>query len=359
MFETETFEVILRRMLTYVANKYDKREGSFVYDNTAPTAVEAQNIYISLDVLLNELFPDTASRAYLIKHCLMRNIVPKEASPATVTGQFTPDNLEIPIGTRFSHDDFNYTVIEKISDGLYYLQCETLGSEPNGVTGQLIPIDYIAGLQTAEIIEVTFIGEDEEETEALRARYMASTVAERFGGNEMDYKATIKSISRVGQVKLYRAAEWNGGGTVKAVITDSDNQVPSSQLVDDVQTIIDPEGNNGAGDGTAPIGHFVTIVGANKTTVDITCTLSYKSGFTWETVRDNVVAAVDKYLASLNAGWEETEKMGIRVRISHVENAILNVTGILDIQDTMLNGKEENLAVDKDSLIYRGTINGY
>lgn len=356
MYETETFEVILRRCLARVAAKYDKREGSMIYDPLAATSVEFQNNYISIDVILNELFPDTASREYLIKHCAERGLIPKPASYATVTGKFTPENLEIPIGSRYSHEDFNYTVTEKISDGLYYLQCETIGSEPNGVTGQLIPIDYIAGLQTAEIIEVTFIGEDGEETEALRARYMGSTTAEQFGGNEMDYKTKIKSISRVGQVKLYRAAEWNGGCTVKAVITDSDNHVPTEKLVNDVQTIIDPEGNQGEGDGVAPIGHFVTIVGANKTIIDIACTLVYKAGFSWANVKANVETAVDKYLASLNADWEDTDK--IRVRISHIETHILGVTGILDVQNTTINGKEENLAVDKDSLVSRGTING-
>lgn len=387
MYESETFEVILRRTLQRVSAKFDKREGSMIYDPVAACSVEFQNNYISIDVILNELFPDTASREYLIKHCADKGLIPKPASYATVTGRFTPATVEIPIGSRYSHEDLNYTVTEKIEDGLYYLQCETIGSEPNGVTGQLIPIDYVNGLQTAEIIEVTFIGEDEEETEALRARYMKSTDSEQYGGNEIDYETRIKSISRVGQVKLYRGAEWNGGGTVKAVITDSDNCVPSPELVDTVQKIIDPElpvfdGNvitgtpytqlaglpytleddgtqysigSGDGKGIAPIGHFVTIVGAYKTPINITCTLNYKSGFSWANVKTNVETAIDNYFATLNAKWEDLDK--IRVRIAYLESYILDVEGVVDVQNTTINGKAENLALDKDALAIRGTIN--
>ena len=52
---------------------------------------------------------------------------------------------------------------------------------------------------------------------------------------------------------------WNGGGTVKLVIINSEYQKPSPELVDQVQTIIDPVQNQGMGLGVAPIGHVVTV----------------------------------------------------------------------------------------------------
>lgn len=387
MYKALTFNEILQRMLDRVPSKYDKREGSIIWDSTAPAAVELFNAYILLQGVLMEMFPDTATRKYLIKHCAERGITPKPASPATVEGEFTPTNLEIPIGARFSHEDLNYKVTKKIEDGLYELECETLGTIANGVTGRLIPIDYVDGLETANIIDMIIPGEAEESTESLRVRYFASINSETFGGNKLDYEQKILSISGVGQVKVYSGAEWNGGGTVRCVIVDSDDHVPTEGLVDDVQTIIDPcilpktsieEENKyidengiereyeyghspeytagGEGNGIAPIGHFVTIVGAYNTVINITCSMTYKSGYTWDKVKDNVKTAIDNYLASLNEKWSGLDK--IRVRIAHIENAILNVEGILDIQNTSINGKEENLAVDKDSLVSRGTING-
>lgn len=361
MYENETFETILRRLLGYIASKWDKREGSMIYDPLAACSVEIQNNYISMDALINEVFPDTASREYLIKHCATRGLLPKAASAAIVQGVFTPDTVGIPIGSRFSHDDFNYTVIERVDYGVYKLQCETVGSEPNGVTGQLIPIDYIQGLQTAEISEVLILGEDEEDTETLRARWRASINSEAFGGNKIDYEQKILSISGVGGVKIYSGADWNGGGTVKCVIVDSDHGVPTEELVDAVQTEIDPETNQGEGVGVAPIGHFVTIVGANKTVVNITASLVYEVGFTWDNVKSAVEAAVDSYLAKLNANWAAHDKnfnyYGTIVRINQIENQIFNVPGVVDVFGTTINGKEENLTIDKDSIVIRGTIN--
>lgn len=153
-YEKMTCEFILNRMLDKVPNSIDKREGSIIYDALAPAAIELANLYIEFDNVLNETFADTASRYYLIKRAEERGLAPKPATYAIVQGKFTPDSLEIPIGSRFSGDNLNYEVIEKIEDGLYRLRCETLGSAGNKYFGKLIPIDYIEGLESAEIIEV-------------------------------------------------------------------------------------------------------------------------------------------------------------------------------------------------------------
>ena len=119
MYEAETQELILARMLARVSSKYDKREGSIIYDATAPASVEFQNFFIELDTVLSEVFADTASREYLIKRCAERGITPKPASYAVVKASFAPVTLEIPLGTRFSHEDYNYIVVKKIEDGIY------------------------------------------------------------------------------------------------------------------------------------------------------------------------------------------------------------------------------------------------
>ena len=158
MFEEYTFEVILNAMLARVPDTIDKRQA----------AVELQNMYINLDVILNETFADTASREYLIKRAEERGITPYPATHCIVKAEITPSSLELSIGERFSLDKFNYIVTEKISDGNYKLQCEETGAEPSYVLGQLIPINYIQGLEYAEITEILIPGEDEESTEDFR-----------------------------------------------------------------------------------------------------------------------------------------------------------------------------------------------
>jgi uncharacterized phage protein gp47/JayE len=164
MYENITYESILQRMLDRIPNTFDKREGSVIYDALAPAAVELQNMYIQLDVTLNEAFADTASRPYLIKRCAERNIKPYSATYAIRQGEF---NIDVPIGSRYSLNKLNYVVTEKISDGIFKLKCETAGNVGNIESGNLIPIEYIGGLQTAVLTGVLIHGDDEEETEKL------------------------------------------------------------------------------------------------------------------------------------------------------------------------------------------------
>ena len=171
MYESLTFEVLLKRMLDRVSNSLDKREGSIIYDAAAPAANELQNAYINLDIMINEAYADTASRYYLIKRAAERGLLPYSATKAIVKGEF---NIDVPIGARFSLEAFNYIVREKISQGVFQLECEQEGTKPNSYLGTLIPIEYIEGLTKAEITELLIPGEDDEDTEHFRQRYFDS-----------------------------------------------------------------------------------------------------------------------------------------------------------------------------------------
>ena len=349
MYESLTFEVLLKRMLDRVSNSLDKREGSIIYDAAAPAANELQNAYINLDIMINEAYADTASRYYLIKRAAERGLLPYSATKAIVKGEF---NIDVPIGARFSLEAFNYIVREKISQGVFQLECEQEGTKPNSYLGTLIPIEYIEGLTKAEITELLIPGEDDEDTEHFRQRYFDSLDSQAFGGNQRDYKEKTEAIAGVGSVKVYPV--WNGGGTVKLVITNSENKKPSPTLVEQVQTAIDPVQNQGQGLGIAPIGHVVTVQGVTETAVNITTNITYQEDWNWSAIEGYVNAAIDQYFTDLSAQWAEEEHL--IVRISQIESVLLGVTGILDIGGTALNGAEQNLVIDKDSIPIRGTV---
>lgn len=345
-----TYEEILQRMLDRVPNNIDKREGSIIYNALAPAAVELAQMYIEIERILNEGFADTASREYLIKRAAERGITPYPATPAIVKGEF---NIDVPIGSRFSLDDLNYVVVEKIEPGIFKLQCETSGSKANGYLGTLIPVEYIEGLTTAEVTEILVPGEDEEETEAFRERYFRSFDPESYGGNIADYKQKTKSIPGVGGVKVYPV--WNGGGTVKLVIINSEYQKPSSELVDQVQTIIDPVQNQGMGLGIAPIGHVVTVEGVKERAVNISTNITYQQGWQWEDIKPYVEEAIDEYFLELIKEWEDVD---IIIRISQIETRILGIEGVIDVGNTEINGVAENLVLESDEIPVRGEIIG-
>lgn len=352
MYENITYEVILQRMLDRVPNNIDKREGSIIYNALAPAAVELQNMYIELDTILNESFADTQTRDYLIKRCAERGIYPKTATKAILKGEF---NIDVPIGSRFSLGTLNYKVIEKISTGIFKLECETFGVEGNQHFGTLIPIEYIEGLTSAAITELLIPGEDEEETEALRKRYFNSLSSQAFGGNIADYKEKTNAIAGVGGVKVYPTP--NGvGGTVKLVIIDSTFNVPSSTLLNTVQTIIDPIPNQGKGVGIAPIGHVVTVEGVTATPINISTNITYQEGWTWADVEPYVHEAIDTYFLELAKSWANEENL--IVRISQIETRLLNIAGIIDIADTTINGLAQNLTLGSDNIPVRGEVIG-
>lgn len=353
MFENITEEELKRRMLARVSSKYDKREGSIIFDSIAPTALEHKNMYISLDECLNEAFIDTMSLENLKRKGVEMGLPYKNATQALVKLQ---TDVDIPIGSQFMCKDLSFTTTEKLSDFIYFATCDTAGSDANLCTGDVIMSSNHPNLTEAKIIEVSIEGEDDEEKETYRNRLLANTDVETFGGNRADYKAKVGSINGVGGVKVYSGTEWNGGGTVKIVFTTSSFHVPSQTLIDEVQTKIDPEVNGGSGVGVAPIGHIVTCVGADETVVNVAANFTYQdASYYLESCIGDMKTAIDNYFLELNKTWEDSNNL--TVRVADIISTLMDVTGVIDVQNVTLNGSTSNLIVDKDALVVRGTIN--
>ena len=350
-YEDMTFEVIMQRMLDRVPNNMDKREGSIIYDALAPAAVELTLLYIEFGIIQNEGYADTASRDYLIKRVAERGITPYAATQAILEATFTPETLEVPIGSRFNYDNLNYEVIEKISDGKYQIRCETYGIEGNNASGTLLPIDYIDGLETAQITQILIPGEDEEDTESLRQRYFDSFDTTAFGGNKKDYIQKTNAIEGVGATKV--TPVWNGGGTVKLTIIDSSFNKASSVLIEKVQEEIDPS-NDANGIGIAPIGHIVTVDTVEEITVNITSNITFEEHYTFERLKDQITKLIEEYLLDLRHQWADNDELV--VRISQIENKILSVEGVVDITDTQINGVASNLVLTEYQIPKLGGI---
>ena len=400
MYENITYELLLKRMLDKalsINSNLDTREGSLVWLGNAPAAVELQNLYIQLDTVLDETFADTASRDYLVLRAAERGLSPQPASPAVLQLTITPATLHLAMNTRFSIGDLNYYVSAERGEGVYEITCETAGEAGNDYGATVIPIEYVEGLETCTITALLIPGEDEEDTEVFRQRYLNSLNAQAFGGNRIDYIEKVNAIPGVGGVKVYRA--WNGdikpselvppegtsdwlstvtasaeiktwlskiydaannnkltvGGTVKLIIIDSTFSVPSSSLVELVQTTIDPLQNAGEGVGIAPIGHVVKVEGVKSETVDLSFTLTYQQGWSWNDVKSYVETTIEDYFEELSETWADQEQ-ALVVRISQIESRLLGVSGILDIADTKINGTAANYSLALDCIPILGDI---
>ena len=364
MYENITFEDILQRMLDMIPATVDKREGSIIYDALAPVAVEVQNVFIQHDVILNEAFADTASLDYLIRRAAERGITQKKATNAILKVISTPAHINIPIGSRFSLNDLNYVVTEKITNGEYTVQCETTGVVGNSYFGNLIPISYIQGLETIEITELLIPGEDDEDVESLRKRYFETTTSQAYGGNIADYRKKVIETPGLGVGGVKITPVWNGGGTVKVTVIDSTFGVPSEEQIATIQDAIDPVDHQGQGYGVAPIGHVVTVEGAEGVSINITTEITYAKDWSWEAAATSIKNAVNEYLTELCKAWDEDNETALIVRISQLESAILKCNGVLDISGTLLYDPvsekylNSNLHLTKYQIPVRGLING-
>lgn len=253
MQEEYTDEAILQRMLARIPNSIDKREGSIAYDMLSPSAQEMAKLYFELTNTKDLLFVDTSVGEYLDKLCNQAGVIRQNATKAIKKGTFynaDEELIEIDIGSRFTCEGIYWKVKDKISTGVYQLECETAGIIGNNITGNLIPVDYIENLGTATLSDVLIPGEDEEDDETLRKRRLGASSNTRYGGNVPDYEELTKKIEGVGAVKVIPV--WAGGGTVKLIILDSSYNKASDVLIGNVQNIICP-GITDKGEGIAPV----------------------------------------------------------------------------------------------------------
>lgn len=352
-----SYKSILQSCLSRVDDRFDKREGSIIYDALAPACAQLAVFYSVLSGEMDRAFPDTATDVDLTNKAKERGIFRLPATYAVRKGIFAAGEkpAQVPLGSRFSGGDCNYVVTEKLTDGQYTLQCEEAGEQGNRYFGVLFPIDYIEGLSSAQIGDVLIPGEDEEVDETLRERYMQSLKSEAFGGNIADYREKVEKIPGVGNVKVFPV--WNGGGTVKLVILSSEQTAPSAELIEQVQTEVDPEQNRGEGFGIAPIGHKVTVTGVEEKKIDVSMQLVLEEGKQFETVQESIEEAVEEYFAGLTAGWADTN--GLVVRISQIESRILEVAGVLDIMNTRINSSTENLTLTPVQIPVVGEVTEY
>lgn len=344
-----TYEELLKRCLDKIPGDMYKAEGTLIYDAIAPACFELAQMYMELSNVLDLTYADTSTGEYLARRCNERGVY---RYPATCAIRKAVFNIEVPIGSRFSIEDATYEVIKHIRSFEYELKCEQVGRVGNIYSGELTSIDNIQGLSKATLTDILVPGEEIEDDESLRSRYFESIEKESYGGNIADYKKRTNEINGVGGTKVYPV--WNGGGTVKLVIINSEFKKPSTELIQEVQTLIDPVQNQGKGLGIAPIGHTVTVEGVEEVLISIETSITLLETHSWQDVKSYVEGAIIGYFSELSSAWAKSESLVVRT--SYIETKILQITGILDVQHTKINGSLNNLILNPNSIPKLGGV---
>lgn len=343
MFEDQTFEAILQRMLGRVSNRLDKREGSVIYDALAPIAAEFAQVYADLDSVMRLTFARTTDGEFLSMRTEESGVRRRPATPAIRRGIF---DAPVPIGSRFLGGEVVYIVTEHVGGDEYHLEAETPGAIGNEYFGPLIPIQNIPGLTSALLEDVLIPGEDEESDEALYERYLEEINATRYGGNVDQYKEWISAIPGVGRFKVQPL--WNGRGTVRALITDANNQVPSPELVQLVQNTLDPK-QDAKGTGLVPIGHVFTAQGAIPKVVNVEMTVVFNEGYGPTDIQEDVEKVIDDYFSEINF-------VSLTIRQAILLSRLVALEPVKDILSLLLNGVDGNITLAEEEIAQRGTV---
>ena len=354
MFEDKTFENIMDELLSNVDETVDTREGSIIYDACAPIALEIEQLYADLGLVLDECFADTASYYYLIKRAAERGIFVKEGTKAQLKVSVEPDQ-DIN-GMEFSIGEYTYTGLDGTVGGYRVIECTEAGVDGNNLSDDIIPIsDATGSIEAITAVAVYVAGTNDEDEESLRKRYFDSFVNVAFGGNKAEYKTKADDFENVYGCKVYPT--WNGGGTVKLKILGSGYKAASAGVISEIQQAFDPT-QDGTGVGIAPIDHIVTVDTVTEVPINLNMTIAYTTGFSWADISERFATAFEDYLLESRKTWEDNANL--IVRIGQIESILLDFECVDNVTSVSINGgtSAENYIVPGDSVPIGGTYNG-
>jgi uncharacterized phage protein gp47/JayE len=251
-------------------------------------------------------------------------------------------DVEVEIGSRWNCELYNYQVIEYMGVEnemhTYKMLCETLGSAPNNLTGDLTAIDKIPdGLNYSALTECLIEGENETSDEDIRQEYYDHVRDIQTDGNVAQYKLWCREFDGIGNHKIFPL--WNGDNTVKVSILSSSNQVATDELVAEFQEYLDP-GTTGMGDGKAPIGAFVTVSTAYTSPISVSATVKLAEGYSDVSIIDE---AIKSYFSEISYKKDVLSYMSLGA-------AILDTEGIEFISNLKVNGASLDIPFEDEEI---------
>ena len=352
MYEDKTYKSILADAKHDIGDEVIKVAGSLVHNALSALAYEMEKLYIQIDYIIEQSHAGTADIEHLEMIALDRAIIRKSATNAYVKAEF---NVVVPIGSRYNLKGYNYRAVEVINDSLhqYKMIVEETGAGPNSLRGELIPIDYVEGLESAKVTELLVAGDDEESKESLYKRYLESFTSQSFAGNIAAYKEKFATIQGIGGAKIYPT--WKGAGTVKAVLISSDYTAVSDYLIGQIRSEAVPA--KGSGYGWAPIGHDLTIESVKEVVINVNTQITYATGYSSSNLSEKIKEKIKEYLKDIAKTWKDgDEHTEVIIYISRLEAVILDVQGVLDVNNTALNKSSGNLTLHSDEIPKLGEV---
>lgn len=333
MYEARNQDEILAELQEQSSSKVSSYEGTFVYDAFAADSIEFAKQEVEREQAYKAMFARSSWGEYLEMRAEEHGIFRRQATYAKGTVTVTGTG-NVPVGSKFqtaaglSFHTLTETFVRKSAE--LAVECDVTGVQGNVDAGTVAVIPMsIPGISKVTNAEPMHDGFDEEEDDSLYNRLIFKVRQPATSGNINDYIEWATGVPGVGKVKVLPL--WNGNGTVKVLITDSNGDPASDTLINQVADVIE---------GEHPIGATVTVAAPEVLTLTVSLKVIKGAGDA-EAIRE----MLNKYFTSTNFD-------GTRISIAEVGHMILDnpTTGVTDYDDLALNGKATSISVTDEQL---------
>lgn len=330
----ETRETIQDRILENIESKYDKTEGSFLYDVLKPIAIELENTRKDIETVQQKLSIENLSGEELGQRVYEKTgISRKQGTNSSGYVSITGDiGSVISEGDLVASDTINFIVketktIEGIDPVVVLVECEKegiVGNVPEGAI-QYFPIT-ISEVKTVTNNEAFANGYEAESDEELLDRYYDHIKTPSTSGNIYHYRNWAKEEKGVGEAKVFPL--WNGYGTVKVIVIDSNSRAITDTNM--MGKIVERIENN------RPIGANVTVESGEEVFIRVNADVKLIQGYSIGQVQSEFIKALEEYFKDI-AFIEDY------VSYAKIGNVLLGTTGVKDISNVKINDLLTNI----------------
>lgn len=338
MYEARDQENILAELQSYSGLETSKIEGTFENDILASNSIEFAKVEVELEQAYKASFAETSWGEYLTMRAAEFGVDRKLATKATgyVTCQGTGT---VPVGSHFTTTaGTEYVSTKEVvidGNGLVPIEAVVAGTSGNATSGMVcnIPMN-IPGITSATNETPIADGYNEESDTELLKRYYTVVRTPATSGNKYHYYNWAMSVDGVGDCRVLPL--WNGNGTVKVIIVDSNHETATQNLMDKVAAYIEEQ---------RPIGATVTISSPEPLTIDISADV--KGTFDETTFRESMSAYFISRALSLDY-----------LSSAQIIDKIMNQKAVEDCDNVTLNNASRvTIGLDKLPTIGTVTIN--
>lgn len=358
--EGQDSETIHKRMMDMLPEDIDDTQGGFPWDFTKPTANEkAELLEFELMETIKLMHPMWAYGTWLDLHAGEVGLTRKAANSASgyvlVTGI---PGTTIPAGFIFAvpatggtaaieYEVISDTDVDQGGTASVLVKAVQPGTGGNVAADAIVimktPMKGITGITNPDPMTG---GTEEESDDDLWQRIDDANAGagESFVGNDSDYKRWAEEVEGVGTALVI--AEWQGPGTVKIILLDSNGTAASPTIIADVYDfIVSPADRSKR---RAPIGATVTVDKPDELLIDYGFTLEIESGYDPTDITDAFKAAMLVYYSE--AKEENT------VRFTRVAAVLTGIEGVKDYSGLTMNGSAANIPIGDDEYPVTGTV---